>query len=241
MVIGYGLALLAGVGTFFATCLLPVLPVYIAYLGGLSISSEHGSSESSRRTVLTHSIVFVLGFLMVFSMLGFAATAIGRLFAQYRSLLQKVGGLLIIFFGIGLMDVVKIPFFAKTYHYFIPSSKRRGSFIGAFLFGITFGFAWVPCIGPVLATILLLMSLGTNPAHAAALLAVFALGLGIPFLVLGAFVHTMGPVLTHLQKRTHFIQPLLGLCIVLVGLLLVTDTLSILSQWSLHWGGALLL
>ncbi len=241
MSVGYGLAFIAGVATFFATCLVPVLPVYLAYLGGISLPADNAVSVNKREAILTHSVVFIFGFLLVFSMLGLAATELGRLFAEYRIFFQKAGGILIIIFGLGLMDILKIKFFSKTYRLFMPAKKNGASFLGAFLFGMTFGFAWVPCIGPVLATILFLVSLGKEPMLGVTLLGVFALGLGTPFLILGIFMRSITPAVARLHRSTRYVQSILGACIVLVGLLLITDSLGILSQWTLAWGGTLAL
>lgn len=241
MSIGYGIAFLAGAATFFATCLIPVLPVYIGYLGGLGVLQEGGVDKEIRRTVSTHSIVFVIGFLLVFATLGFAATQLGIFFASYRSLFQKVGGALIILFGIGLADIVRLPFLSGTYRLFTPSPQRRGSYLGALLFGLTFGFAWTPCIGPTLATILFLVTLSDSSVYGITLLTTFALGLGLPFIVLALFFQTLLPLLQRLQRATKYVQPLVGIFMIVVGILLMTDMLSVLSKWSLGWGGALLL
>lgn len=244
-VVSFLAAYTAGVLTFFATCLLPVLPVYIGYLGGLSVDVRVGVSEQKkafyRRTVFTHSLAFVGGFLLVFTSLGIAATALGRLIATYRSFFQKAGAVLLFILGISMLDFVRIPFVSRTFKFDAIIRNKPVSHAGAFIFGMTFGFAWTPCIGPVLATILFLVSQVHEVWYGASLLAVFALGLGTPFLVVGVLFESIRPKLSSLGRWSFYLQKIFGLIIIAVALLLLTGHLSYLSAWSLKFGGSLVL
>ena len=238
MEISFTAAFIAGVLTFFATCLIPIIPVYVGYLGGITVVS--GGSGRQTATIIIHGAVFVLAFLLVFSTLGLAATAAGPFIAQYREPFRMIGGMFLVLLGLTMADVVRIPILSHTIQ-FQPKKIKAGSVVTAFVLGLTFGSAWTPCIGPVLAVILFMVSQTATLWYGASLLAVFAIGLGLPFIIVSVLYALYGFRLSHLGSLSRFIRILFALLMVLMGVLLVTGYSAVLSQWSLKWGGSLVL
>lgn len=241
----YLIAFIAGFLTFFATCLLPILPVYISFLGGTSLAnSVHNPATGKTKKpahLMWHSLLFIFGFLIVFSTLGLAATAAGRFLTGHRLLFEKIGGIVVILFGVSLLSI-QLPIISKTFKISVPTAyMRQAGGWGALLMGLTFGFAWTPCIGPVLATILLLVSSSASPLYGASLLAVFAIGLGTPFLMTALFFEYLRPYLQKLGTWSQHLQILFGIVIIIIGMLLFSHRLDLLARWTLDIGGSFII
>lgn len=229
-------AFIAGVLTFFATCLIPVLPAYIGYLGGTSVKAGDQKDVSFyKRQVFINSLLFSLGFLTIFIILGFAATTVGNVFAANRAIFEKLGGIFLILMGIYMLEIIKLSSLFKTFQ-FQPSQKLRATKLGALLFGLSFGFAWTPCIGPVLATILFFAAQAETHMAGVFLLFTFGLGLAIPFVIVGALFQTVQNKIANLGKYASVIRILSGCIIIVAGVLLLTGQLGLISHWALEIG-----
>jgi len=238
------LAVLAGVVSFISPCVLPLVPAYIGYLTGQAANTasarlavagagaDGGQStptvEASRWTVFLHGVFFVLGFALVFILLGITAGAIGQLGRQFlraTDWILRIGGLLIIVLGLHTMGVIRIPF---LYYDTRKQSQPRNElgFLGSMFMGITFSAGWSPCIGPILAGLLTLGATTGSAGRAALLLGAYAAGLGIPFLVTAALVDRATPQLRKLQKHMRVIEIVSGLLLIAIGVLIFSGALQ---------------
>ncbi|MBI2018119.1 sulfite exporter TauE/SafE family protein [Candidatus Daviesbacteria bacterium] len=225
------IAFLAGVLTFFAGCVAPIVPVYLGYLSGVSIDSLR-RLEVARFKAFFNGLFFVAGFVGVFMLLGLTVNSLARMLGPYRSYIDKVGGVMVIILGLYFLNVLKVPFLSKERGFHLGRVKG-GKPISGFLMGLIFGFAWTPCIGPVLATILVLSSLGQNILSAVILMAVFGIGLATPFLLIALLFDKLTPQLSRLNKYLPQIQKITGVLIILIGVLLITGYYTFLSRYFL--------
>jgi len=228
--VSFPLAFLAGVVSFLSPCVLPVVPSYVVFVSGLTLEElRDGSSSAARRAAVIHSLLFVLGFTAVFMTLGWAATAAGQAFAHALPWLNRMGGVLLIFFGLYLAGVLRIPALAREMRVHL-SGKPTGP-AGSFLVGVAFGAGWTPCIGPVLASILLYASLEATRTQGALLLATYAVGLGIPFVLASV---AFNGFLAGTKKMRDWMVPLgriAGAALVVVGLMMVTGSFATLTAF----------
>jgi len=220
-------ALIAGLLTFFSACLIPIIPVYLAYLSGITVSSlsdkaalDSRQARFARRRVFLNSLYFVLGFSIIFILLGMAATFLGQFFIQKRFILQKFSGIFIILLGFYLLGLLKIPWLYREFK-FNKKHTAKLHWLNSLLFGMAFGFSWTPCVGPILASILFLASLSQTMWEGAYLLALFSLGLAIPFLIISlTFGYTL-KILPKINRHLRKIQIITGLLIIGMGVLLI--------------------
>jgi len=223
------LAFGAGVLSFFSPCVLPLVPSYLIFISGASISNyDELSTGKHRKTLLLHSVSFIVGFSLVFISLGVSSSLLGNLFSTYERWIVRIGGLLLIFFGLNMLNVLKIPFLnqEKMYH----MRARPIGFIGSFLIGVTFSLGWTPCIGPVLASILLIASTTSTVKQGMYLLSLYSLGLAIPFFIAALLV---GRIL-HLMQRYGWIMKyssyVIGGLLIVVGILLASGYFAKISE-----------
>jgi cytochrome c-type biogenesis protein len=179
--VALGAAFLAGLASIASPCVFPLLPVYLGYLAGDDVAGVGGRGAGGR--LLGHSAAFVLGFSLLFVALGATATALGALIARESVLFERLGGLVIVLFGLGLLGVVRLPGLGRTV---AVRPRRRPGAGGAFLLGLAFAAGWTPCVGPILATILIIAGQVHEALRGAVLLAAYSAGLGVPFLLLAA-------------------------------------------------------
>jgi cytochrome c-type biogenesis protein len=204
--VSFIMAFAAGFIAFLSPCVLPLIPAYISYLSGISfkeISGELTKEEKKRIKFLTafHALNFVIGFSIVFVLLGLGITYIGQLLLEYQSVIKRISGFFIIFFALVITDVLKVPFLQREKKL---SYKRQGiSALGSLLVGATFAMAWTPCVGPILGSILVYASSTASMRKGALLLASFSLGLGVPFF-LSAFI--ISSFLVYLQKIDRYLR-----------------------------------
>jgi cytochrome c-type biogenesis protein len=224
--VGLGAALLAGLISFFSPCVLPLVPVFL----GLMTGQVTVSSGSTRFRAVAHAAFFVLGFGLVFVLLGATAGLLGRLVQPIMPYIVKVGGALLILFGLHLTGLVPIPFLYMDKHVDLRQQERK-NFWSSFLVGIVFAAGWTPCVGPVLAAILLLAADSQTLATGATLLAAYALGLGFPFLGAAALIDVLGPVIRKSGRIMHIISVVGGALLILMGLLLITGFYDGLVFW----------
>jgi cytochrome c-type biogenesis protein len=221
------LAFSAGLLSFFSPCVLPLVPSYMIYISGAAVDNYSDLSHpTTRRAVLLHCITFILGFSLVFVALGLSSSFLGALFSTYQTWIMRVGGILLILMGLNSLGVLKIPFLnqEKAVHL---KTKPLG-FLGSFLIGVTFSLGWTPCIGPVLASILLVAS--TSTAFTGVyLLSLYSLGLAIPFFIAGLLVNRL---MGFLKRYGHVLQhtaKVIGVLLIVVGLLLLTGYWATIS------------
>ncbi|MBI2620759.1 sulfite exporter TauE/SafE family protein [candidate division WWE3 bacterium] len=220
------IAFLGGIITFFASCLLPLTPTYLAYISGASIAKQ---AVETRREVFLNSLAFTLGFIFVFTALGMAATSIGSLLIVYRSLIQKIGGVFFILLGMLMMGAIKNPIFYKEIRLNTAKHVTKWRILNSLVVGATFGFAWTPCIGPVLAVILFWASQSQSFWYGTLLLLTYGVGLGMPFLAIGLFFDLLAPKLRNIKNLSRVVQKVSGAIIILMGFLLIAGRVDLIS------------
>ena len=219
------LAFLAGVLSFASPCVLPLVPVYLSYLSGNTLAED---ATYDRRLVFSHALAFVGGFTLTFLILfGLPATILSSALHRYGDWISRIGGAILILFGIHTMGIVTIPAFAMTRQVAI-GTRRQPGYVRSVLFGVTFAAGWTPCIGPLLGTVMTLAL--TTPSRAMGFFLVYALGLAIPFLAAAALLAQISGWLKRLNRHARAVEIVSGLLMAGVGVLLVTGTLSALNN-----------
>jgi len=221
------LAVGAGLLSFLSPCVLPLIPGFIGYLGSASVRAE--GQVPWWRTFL-HALAFVLGFTAVFVVLGASAGSLGALLYDYLPWIQRIGGVLLILMGLHTIGLLKIPFLFQEKRVHFVGRPELG-YLSSFLLGIFFSAGWTPCVGPILASILLLASQEQTAARGAFLLAAYSLGLGIPFLAVGAAFGPLSGWLRRLNRHLNLVSIISGLFLIVVGLLILTDSLRLLAAY----------
>ena len=219
-------AVAAGVLSFLSPCVLPIVPPYLAFMAGTSMDGL----GRDRRTLRAAGF-FVLGLSTVFLLLGLAASTLGRALLGYQRELGMVAGAVIVIFGLNFLGVVRIPFLAREARF--ESRGAAGTAFGAYLFGLAFAFGWTPCIGPVLGAILSLAAQGGSAGRGLLLMAGYALGLGLPFLLTALFLGRALHLMAGLKRHMRTVERVMGLLLVAVGLLMLTGGFSRMSFWLL--------
>lgn len=224
-------ALVAGLLSFLSPCVLPIVPPYLAYMGGVSVT-EMAEARDARRRALLSAAFFVLGLSTVFLLLGAAASSLGRALLQWQGWFVTIAGVMIMVFGAHFLGVIRIPFLAREAR--LDAGDRGGSALGAYLLGLAFAFGWTPCLGPILGTILGLAATEADVGRGTALLATYALGLGIPFLLVAAFFPSLKGVMAAMRRHMERIERISGLLLWTVGLLMLTGQFTAFSWWLLE-------
>lgn len=215
------LAFLAGFVSFLSPCILPVVPSYLAFVTGLTLGelSEHTTSAVRKRAVL-HSSFFVLGFSLVFMTMGLVATSLGTAIAQALPWVNRIGGVVMILFGLFAVGLLRLPALYKEVRVHVQSQPVSAA--GSLMVGIAFGAGWTPCIGPILGSILLYASLETTMTEGTILLAAYALGLGIPFIVSSVVLNWFLAGSARARSWMLPLQRVAGTVLIVIGLLMVT-------------------
>lgn len=227
-------ALLAGAISFLSPCVLPLVPPYLCYMAGATVSQltdSTGAQENEylRRKVVFHSLLFVLGFSVVFISLGASATAIGKLLLQYSDILAKIAGVIIIIMGLQFLGLFKFAFLQREARF---QNSGTGP-VGTFVMGLCFAFGWTPCIGPILAPILGLAGSRETVGEGAFLLGVYSAGLGIPFVLSALFVGPFMSFLDRFKKHLGRVEQFMGILLVLTGILFLTGGMQTFAFWLL--------
>ena len=222
-------ALVAGLLSFLSPCVLPIVPPYLAYMGGVTVGEMRGSARG--RAVLSAAF-FVLGLSTVFLLLGLAASALGRAVLQWQGWFTTGAGLVVMVFGAHFLGVLRLPFLQREAR--LEAGDRGGSAFGAYVLGLAFAFGWTPCLGPVLGTILGLAAVEASLPRGTALLAAYALGLGVPFLLVAAFFPRLHGVMAWMRARMGWIERFSGLLLWTVGLMMLTGQFTAFSFWLLE-------
>ncbi|MCA9388525.1 sulfite exporter TauE/SafE family protein [Candidatus Berkelbacteria bacterium] len=219
----------AGLVSFFAPCVLILVPVFLANLAGVSVNDiQTGQSSNFRNKVLNSTLSFVLGFTLAFTALGALAGLFGRQIVAAQDMLNLIGGILIIIFGILVTGLIKIPFLQRTFRVNIKGNKQGFSYLQSFLVGLTFAIGWTPCVGPVLGAILILGTQAATVASSALLLFTYSIGLMLPFLVFALFLRSAFKWVQKIGPYTHAIEIIAGILLVLMGILVASGNLSAL-------------
>lgn len=231
--IGIMTALAAGAISFLSPCVLPLVPGYISYVAG-NAAAAGGTPRSlgSRLSTLLLSTYFVLGFSTIFVALGASATAISQVLLSYRYEANILGGVIIIVFGVFMTGLVRLPFLDREFRY--HGSLSGGRPLGAYVLGLAFGFGWTPCIGPVLGAILTVSALSSTASNGIALLGIYSVGLGVPFLLSALFTEGLAKRLKGMRRAGRILQIGAGAIMVVMGVAMITGTMSTFSFWLLE-------
>jgi len=232
-------ALTAGALSFLSPCVLPIVPPYLAYMGGITLEEVGDDPRSARRKALLAALFFVLGLSTVFIFLGFTASIFGQFFLQNQLLLGRIAGAVIIVFGLHFLGIINIPMLNREAR--LDAGDRGGSALGAYILGLAFAFGWTPCIGPQLGAILSIAATEASVQRGTTLLGVYAIGLGIPFLLAAAYIDRAMAVMTRLKRHMKTIERAMGLLLVAVGGALITGAFSAFAFWLLETFPALAL
>ena len=224
-------ALVAGLISFLSPCVLPIVPPYLAYMSGVSLADLNSGRVGRGRAILP-ALFFVLGLSTVFLFLGFAASAAGTLLLQYQGWFNTIAGIVVMGFGAHFIGVYRIGFLDREAR--MDAGDRGGSAFGAYVLGLAFAFGWTPCIGPQLGAILSLAAGEASVARGTLLLAVYAAGLGIPFLLVAAFLPRLGGLMGWMKRHMEQIERVMGLLLWTIGLLMLTGGFSAFSYWLLE-------
>ncbi len=233
------IAFLAGVISFLSPCVLPLIPGYVSMVSKMSFEElTGGDTEGKTSKILVPSLLFVLGFSFVFVTLGASASFLGTFLHENKVLLLRISGVIIILFGLFSMDLIKIPQLYRERRLNIAEGNL--GLFGIFLLGIAFGFGWTPCVGPILASILLYASTAEGAGKGAALLFVYSIGLGLPFILTGLALSKALTAFGWIKRNYGIYKILVGGTLIIVGILMVTNNLfylNIYGQRVLDWAG----
>lgn len=224
-----GLALLAGLASFLSPCVFSLVPAYIGYLGGRAAGGE-SVGRNNRWITFTHGLAFVLGFSVVFVLLGVATSAFGSLLYDLRFILAKVGGIVVVIFGLHMIGVYRIPFLEYDTRIQELPDPKWGYFSSALL-GVFFSAGWSPCVGPVLGAILTLALNGGSISQGAGLLTAYSAGLAIPFLIAALGVGWVSTTLQKYSKLMRYVEIAMGVVLVVIGIMLFVGTFERLAQF----------
>ncbi|MGJ8528099.1 cytochrome c biogenesis CcdA family protein [Maritalea sp.] len=226
-------AFIAGVLSFFSPCVLPIVPPYLAYLAGVSFEqlSDEDMDASAARQILLASVAFVVGFSTVFVALGATASLLGQTIAQYYHILSIIAGVIIIAMGLHFIGILRLSVLYREAR--VQVNSKPVGLLGAFIMGLAFAFGWTPCVGPILATILFVAGSEDTAWRGMSLLLAYSAGIGIPFILAGAFAARFIKVAGRLKQHMRKIEIAMGILLIVTGILFVTGSMSAIAQWLL--------
>lgn len=224
----YSVAFLYGILSFFSPCVLPLIPSYFCFITGLSLEDLTSAPQAAvRRKVLLSTLAFVLGFSLVFTILGASASFLGGLLSQHKGAIRIIGGALIILFGLHLTGLLPVSLF--QYEKRLHIRKKPLHFLGTFAIGMAFAAGWTPCIGPILGTLLIMAQDKETVGQGVRLLSIYSAGLALPFIVLSLFINALLTFTRKATKVLRYANPVAGVLLIATGILLVTNKLILLS------------
>lgn len=216
----------AGVASFFSPCVFSLIPAYIGYLGGRAVGGE--TTENNRFVTFTHGLAFVLGFSVIFVVGGAIAGAIGNLFFDFRYVLEKVGGVVVIIFGLHMIGVFRIPFLEYDIRV-QQMPDRKWGYLSSALMGIFFSAGWAPCVGPTLSAILTFAANGGSVSTGITLLSAYSAGLAIPFLLAALGIGWVSVTLRKYGKVMHYVEIVMGVILVILGVMLFAGVFEMIA------------
>lgn len=231
--IGILSAFVAGIISFLSPCVLPLVPGYVSYIAGRStFASQSGEVAVARSTTLGLSLCFVLGFTTVFVILGASATALGQMLLRYRFEMNIVGGGIVTLFGLFMLGTIRPTWMMREarFHLDMPGGKA----VSAYVLGLAFAFGWTPCIGPILGAILTVGAGSATVADGIALLTIYSLGLGVPFLLAAVFTDTLSARLKAFGRLGRILRTFAGAIMIVMGVAMMTGYLSAFAFWLLE-------
>jgi cytochrome c-type biogenesis protein len=223
--VGLALAFTAGILSFLSPCVLPLIPSYITFITGMGFEDV----TRSRRTTLVHALLFVFGFSLIFVALGIGATALGSLLLAYRDWISRIGGVLVIIFGLYMLGVLRIGAMAKDTR--VHLSDKPMGYLGTVLVGIAFGAGWTPCIGPILGAILTYASTSDDLSQGMLLLGTYSLGLAVPFLLSALAIERFLGAFQKFRKHMGTVNRVSGVLLIIVGILMLTNWFTVLAGY----------
>lgn len=238
----YG-ALLAGFLAFFTPCILPMVPFYLSYMAGISMAELRGSGEDggegggeiapgAARRLVVSAIMFALGVTTIFMLMGMGATALGKGFIAWKDWLAYVAAAVIFVFGLHFLGVIRIGFLMREAR--MESKSDPSTVIGAYVMGLAFGFGWTACVGPVLATILMIASGMGEISKGAMLLAAFGIGMTAPFVIAALFARPFLAAMQRHRAKMVYVEKVMGVMLIVFAILIATDSVNAISNWMIE-------
>jgi len=233
--VNFATAFVFGLLSFISPCVLPIVPGYLSFISGLSFDEmmNESSAKTVRKKLLLNSLLFVCGFSLVFIILGASASVVGKFLQANLEIIGKVAGVVIIIFGLHMIGVFKIKFL--QYEKRFQSNAKPLGLIGSFVVGLAFAFGWTPCIGPILASILAIAAEQNSVGKGIVLLSFYSAGLGIPFLLTGLSISVFYKFFNRFKRHLHKVEVVGGVLLVIFGILIMTNSLTILSKYISEW------
>lgn len=235
--VGLLVAFAAGLLSFLSPCVLPLIPSYVTFITGMSLDElvdrDQEAARRAKRAVLVHGTLFVLGFTLVFVLLGASVTFLGSLFGYAQGWIERIGGVLLIGFGLYLLGLLRIPGAEREWR--VHLSDKPLGYLGTVLVGITFGAGWTPCIGPVLGGILTMAAARASLAEGVGLLLVYSAGLAVPFLLAALLMQRFLAGLGSARRWLPWVSRISGVLLIVVGLLMVTGSFTLLTAMLARW------
>lgn len=228
--IGLAVAFAAGILSFLSPCVLPLVPSYVSFVAGVGLEELEEGESAVRRTAFLHAVLFVLGFSAVFMSLGASASFLGQLLAEHREWITRVGGVVVVFFGLHLLGVTPLRFLNRERR--VHLQEKPLGYAGTFLVGVTFGAGWTPCIGPILGGIMTMAATRDRLVEGVQLLGVYSAGLALPFLLSALALTWFLAAFRRYHRYVRWAERASGALLVLVGVLLLSGQFTALASWA---------
>ncbi len=225
-------AAFAGILSFFTPCVLPMVPFYLCYMAGVSMAELHGHKEipeGAQKRLILSAIAFAFGVTTIFVLLGMGATALGQVFAQWKQPLSYVAASILALFGLHFMGVLHIPLFHREAR--IQSDSKPSTMLGAYVMGLAFGFGWTPCVGPALASILMIASGMGDIWRGGLLLFVYGMAMTTPFVIAALFAKPFLGWMARNRKYLGHVEKVMGAMLILFAILIATNSVNYIAQW----------
>ncbi len=225
----FPVAFAAGLISFLSPCVLPLIPGYLSFITGLT-TVELAAEDRKTSAVLVPTLLFVLGFTIVFVGLGASASVLGQFLSQYRFLVERIAGVVVVLFGVLLLGVIKVPWLYGEARMDLSKSRAFGRW-AAPVMGMAFAAGWTPCIGPILGSILAIAAAGASVSRGVLLLLAYSLGLGVPFVAIGLLIGRATPLLRWFTRHSLVLNRVAGAILIVIGLLIFSGRLTVLASF----------